>query len=436
MSLVGNNVTDESGHPLANIYTEVVLLAEQAFSGSNQIISRVVTRTDEFGAWQLELFPNDSIIPANTVYQVRHIIPGFPDDVSFFVVPDGGGQLVDLLVAAPNDLPTQASLVQFAPFAEMTSTDVQAAIEEAWGHSGGGSVIAVIAGAGISVDASDPAQPIVSATGGGGGGGAGEADWTNITLENGYVPLGATPQYRKDANGIVHLRGGLDASSASAAVFGHLPVGYRPEAILIIPCAQAVDGGGYYSQQIVNLGVVTDGTLIPQTGVPQSMTIDGVHFYDIDAGAGGTTFPSDMGEVVVSAYNIQQGLTYGRCLVSPFDVNQPAGLVGHCPMRQTDWLPLNSIGAGDNIEVAFNANGINGGYNWVISGHILVWDAFAANLIDCTFSAALMSGQSSFNITAVEAIGGDLSVVGGGTGIESAAGGVYNVLITVEAQWT
>lgn len=67
-----------------------------------------------------------------------------------------------------------------------------------------------------------------------GGGGSGESSWTAATYLNGWVSAfpagGYNPAgYRKDASGVVHLRG-LVANSASltdSTVFS-LPVGYRP----------------------------------------------------------------------------------------------------------------------------------------------------------------------------------------------------------------
>lgn len=50
--------------------------------------------------------------------------------------------------------------------------------------------------------------------------------WTPITLVNGWVATGGTPQYRKIGDN-VQLRGGV-GSGAVGSVIGTLPVGFRP----------------------------------------------------------------------------------------------------------------------------------------------------------------------------------------------------------------
>lgn len=50
----------------------------------------------------------------------------------------------------------------------LTATNVQDAIDEIAGGGGGGGIVSIVAGTGISVDDTDPLNPIVSATGGGG----------------------------------------------------------------------------------------------------------------------------------------------------------------------------------------------------------------------------------------------------------------------------
>jgi hypothetical protein len=57
-------------------------------------------RTDATGEWSVVLYANAAITPANTYYQVTHVIADQPDQVVKFVVPDDAGDhaLADLIV--------------------------------------------------------------------------------------------------------------------------------------------------------------------------------------------------------------------------------------------------------------------------------------------------------------------------------------------------
>lgn len=60
----------------------------------------------------------------------------------------------------------------------------------------------------------------------------GEKEWKDLTLVNGWIPYGepfCPPQYRKDENGMVELRGLMKGGTTTDfVVFSSLPVGYRP----------------------------------------------------------------------------------------------------------------------------------------------------------------------------------------------------------------
>lgn len=145
MRNVQNTVVDDTGQPMVGVRVEIYLLApgldDTAFdNNSNQIIGKVITTTDDDGLWSVDLIPNELITPANTVYLAVTMPIGLPNVRSAFILPDNDDThlLKDLLVEPPDDLPVEASLVAFHPSGGMDSTNVQAAIAEAYAHGGGG----------------------------------------------------------------------------------------------------------------------------------------------------------------------------------------------------------------------------------------------------------------------------------------------------------
>lgn len=156
MTVVRNTLVDESDNPLPNIYTEVRLIAyrnrdqestEPTFRGNTQVLSRVITHTNNSGIWSLDLIPNSDVIPANSIYLVIERINGMVDQSVAFIVPDDGAtpvvhDLVDLLTSIPVDLPVGASLVAFdSQDSGMIADNVEDAILEAFlnGHGSGNS---------------------------------------------------------------------------------------------------------------------------------------------------------------------------------------------------------------------------------------------------------------------------------------------------------
>lgn len=375
MATVTNTLIDESGALLPDIYVEIVLLAPYAVNTQNgsQIIGRIVTRTDSNGVWSLDLIRQADIVPDNSVYRVTHLIPGFPDDVQYFTVPDGGGNLPDLLVEFPDAFPTQASLVQFAPDGGMSSTNVEDAILEAYAHGAGGggdgTVTAIIPGVGITVDNTDPTQPVVAATGGGGGStGAGDGDWIAMDVLNGYTMANSTSAgYRKDADGVVHLRGMFNADGSSA-VYAVLPEAYRPSQTGIFPCTHA-----FQSMESVNVYVnYISGEIGSQTGTPMAVVLDGISYPAADAGGGGISFVSD-------------ALTFALSVVSSSDTN--------------------GLAAGDALGVHFDTPTVTGpnpgDLSYAGSSIHIVWPGvysitFRGRVIPDTFGDSLTHGWVGF----------------------------------------
>lgn len=95
MTTVTNSVRNEAGGPASNILVTITLLSStgtaltEAFDGEIEINPTAVTRTDVEGVWTLDLYPNPSITPASTKYQVTHSTLPTSQIVTFVVPADG-----------------------------------------------------------------------------------------------------------------------------------------------------------------------------------------------------------------------------------------------------------------------------------------------------------------------------------------------------------
>lgn len=119
----------------------------------------------------------------------------------------------------------------------------------------------------------DDAGTVVGPLGAGGGGGGGDASWTNATLTNSWVTFGApylTPGYRKDASGVVHLRGVVKSGTSATSALT-LPTGYRPAGKASFRTLAPVT-----DEQI---DVNTDGTVVISTSSNAYAGLDGISFY-------------------------------------------------------------------------------------------------------------------------------------------------------------
>lgn len=101
---------------------------------------------------------------------------------------------------------------------------------------------------------------------------AGDTVWTNLSLTNSWVAFGApyaTPGYRKDALGFVHLRGIVKNGSSNASI-ATLPVGYRigVQGLFAVPAHPA----SYYDFH-------TDGTIVQGGGSSTDyLSLDGITY--------------------------------------------------------------------------------------------------------------------------------------------------------------
>jgi hypothetical protein len=157
-----------------------------------------------------------------------------------------------------------------------------------------------------------------------------------------------------------------------------------------------------------------------------------------DIVVGGAVF--DIGWVAVGLVNItESNLVYALNIVSAPATNNSTNSVSQFGGYMSDWLPLNTVNAADNLQVSVDQQLAAGLFDTVdINGTVLVWDVLGANLFEGSFSVTGLSSTSGVVVAAItqlQVIGSDLSLTGGNT-IVSAAGGVYNVLINTNAGWS
>ena len=108
--------------------------------------------------------------------------------------------------------------------------------------------------------------------------------WKPLTLANGWTTYGSgtygtNPQYTKDANGFVHLRGVLSGSSKTSDILGSLPTGFRPPGGAWVPVGHS---NGAFNPSTANVFIQTNGNLqwLPGSGTdPVFVSLEGVTFY-------------------------------------------------------------------------------------------------------------------------------------------------------------
>jgi len=119
------------------------------------------------------------------------------------------------------------------------------------------------------------------------------------------------------------------------------------------------------------------------------------------------------------------------------DSGPPAGYVAQCPLAGQAWLPAVAVEAAGIISVALVDYMQTGLWDTVdMSGTIVVWDLTGDNLLAATWAYNGFNGTLGTVVpefTQQQLIGSDLSL--SDTGIVSAAGGTYNVLVGANAVW-
>ena len=102
--------------------------------------------------------------------------------------------------------------------------------------------------------------------------------WTAVTLINSWTATtGRAPQYRRDANGRVHLRGGVSGGGTLTNAAFTLPAGFRPSQLMQFAVPSNTPTAAFGS-----VDVATSGNVTPQIGNAAFVCFDGISF---DAGA-------------------------------------------------------------------------------------------------------------------------------------------------------
>lgn len=101
------------------------------------------------------------------------------------------------------------------------------------------------------------------------------SDWTDLTLQNGWVLYSSTyntPQYTKSSDGLVTVKGLIkNGTTANGTVIAQLPVGYRPDKKLIL--------SGNSNSHHVRLDVAPNGNItIEGTGDSPWLSLDQITF--------------------------------------------------------------------------------------------------------------------------------------------------------------
>lgn len=426
MTSVTHALINGSGQPLENAYVEIRVLAPRdtsnAYAPNGQIISRYVTHTDESGVWTADLIPTADITPTNAVYIVYHKVSGWPNQTATFLVPDSVStlHLVDLLVAPPNDLPIEASLITFDPVpAGMVATNVQDAIDEAFtsgGGGGGGGLSAeeirdlvgatLVAGANATITVDDPGNTITIAVSG-----LTSAQISNFN-EAVQDQIGA---HIKSGNSLITVTYD-DPGTGDTTLTADLTV---------------------LDERIRD----TVGTALVQgTGI--TLTVDDPGNTITIAATGSA--PIDVGFVAMKLYNEVQTYNYtnngGQVEIAPFTSGLNAAYVSHVPPNVQFYYPLAALAAADTLQVLVDQHidGAVGSFGASISGELMVWNQSGTQLLEASFAKSITQASGVVNaiFTSVQAIGSDLSLTAGNTKVSSAAGGVYNLLITSNVVWT
>jgi len=104
--------------------------------------------------------------------------------------------------------------------------------------------------------------------------------WTAVpTLQNSWANVASfqAAEYRRDFQGVVHLRGTLDTGTkAATTLITTLPAGSRPAAAVIVNVVSDVAAGVATTLRIATTGAITVGT-VALTAACQ-ITLNGISF--------------------------------------------------------------------------------------------------------------------------------------------------------------
>ena len=107
--------------------------------------------------------------------------------------------------------------------------------------------------------------------------------WRPLALENKWElfdPMDGAPEFTKDAQGFVHLKGGIAGEASSSMQFAVLPAGFRPttEALLV----HASGTNAFSAEALVDIFIEADGAMFAEPGPGNNgrfVSLEGVTFY-------------------------------------------------------------------------------------------------------------------------------------------------------------
>lgn len=184
-------------------------------------------------------------------------------------------------------------------------------------------------------------------------------------------------------------------------------------------------------------GVVNDAPNVPL--VPgESLTLQyvaDVFTWDVVTDS---TPVQDTGLIMPLLVNTTSEEEYATLEVMPPWTSNQGQFFSQAPPDGQAWKPLQAVSAGDLIQVIIGQSLNPDLWDDIeVAVKLLVWDFNGANLIEVTANALVDStyADGALTLTLSQLIGTDLSVTEDGLSITSAAGGVYNVKIDVNAGW-
>jgi hypothetical protein len=107
--------------------------------------------------------------------------------------------------------------------------------------------------------------------------------WTPLTLEHKWElfdPMDGSPEFTKDAQGFVHLKGAIDGEASTSMQFAVLPAGFRPttEALLV----HASGTNAFAAEALVDIFIEADGAMFAEPAPGNNgrfVSLEGVTFY-------------------------------------------------------------------------------------------------------------------------------------------------------------
>jgi hypothetical protein len=107
--------------------------------------------------------------------------------------------------------------------------------------------------------------------------------WMPLTLEHKWEifdPMDGGPEVTKDAQGFVHLKGGIDGEASTSTQFAVLPPGFRPTTEALLVHASGINGVS--AEALVDIFIEQDGAMFAELAPGNNgrlVSLEGVTFY-------------------------------------------------------------------------------------------------------------------------------------------------------------